>query len=61
MLGEISQYSDVHHQQFNDYGSVQKLMKAFFDSMVESKNVPRRVPATIFPQLTLFSFYFRDS
>ncbi|VDN50848.1 unnamed protein product [Dracunculus medinensis] len=43
MLGEISQYSDVHHQQFNDYGSVQKLMKAFFDSMVESKNVPRRV------------------
>uniref|UniRef100_A0A0R3S3J4 Metalloendopeptidase n=1 Tax=Elaeophora elaphi TaxID=1147741 RepID=A0A0R3S3J4_9BILA len=36
LLGEITQYSDVHRQQNQDYGSVQKLLSFFFNSMSSS-------------------------
>lgn len=43
MLAEISQYSDIHHQQDQDYGSVQKLLTAFFESMSPRNDPPPRV------------------
>uniref|UniRef100_A0A158R635 Metalloendopeptidase n=1 Tax=Syphacia muris TaxID=451379 RepID=A0A158R635_9BILA len=33
MMDEVSRYSDVHHHQFQDYGSVQRLLHAFFNAM----------------------------
>lgn len=41
MLGEVTRYSDVHHQRDQDYGSVQKLMHAFFHALAgESDDAP---------------------
>uniref|UniRef100_A0A915AIJ1 Metalloendopeptidase n=1 Tax=Parascaris univalens TaxID=6257 RepID=A0A915AIJ1_PARUN len=41
MLSEVSRYSDVHHQRDQDYGSVQKLMRAFFHALAgESDDAP---------------------
>ena len=41
MLDEISQYSDVHKQQYQDYGSVQRLMHSYFQAMSgESGSAP---------------------
>ncbi|KAL3998253.1 Astacin (Peptidase M12A) family protein [Acanthocheilonema viteae] len=38
LLGEIAQYSDVHRQQNQNYGLVQKLLNIFFNSMSSDYN-----------------------
>uniref|UniRef100_A0A1I7WYL3 EGF-like domain-containing protein n=1 Tax=Heterorhabditis bacteriophora TaxID=37862 RepID=A0A1I7WYL3_HETBA len=37
MIREIASFSDVHHRQNEDYGAVQTLMEAFFQSVADPK------------------------
>lgn len=50
MLGEITRYSDVHRQQDQDYGSVQKLLSAFFQSMASSGQSVNTHVVSSFPE-----------
>ncbi|VDD93226.1 unnamed protein product [Enterobius vermicularis] len=47
MLDEISQYSDIHHQKYQDYGSVEQLMHSFFEALSEKKG--QSFPAVLRP------------
>lgn len=48
MIREIATFSDVHHGANDDYGAVQTLMEAFFESLTDPKHAPAAVCSSEF-------------
>ncbi|VDP40231.1 unnamed protein product [Heligmosomoides polygyrus] len=51
MIREIATFSDVHHGANDDYGAVQTLMEAFFESLTDPKHAPAVRTTAVFGKL----------